>query len=429
MQRRYEHLVLEHLSPAQAVAAGLRALPGMGSAFASTQAAWRFYRNPRARLRAVAEPLIIEARQAVSQTCDQFVLVAHDWCQLHYNGHESKQDRVTLSQSKDLGYELQTALAISDRRGEPLAPVCLSLRAADGVHCTRYGRIRTAESQLDELAPSMQFVEGLKFTKTAVHIIDAEADSVFHYRQWDQAKYLFVVRADKEGTVRHEGQNRRLDVVHQELRLQNAFSLVREVEYRQQKVQQWIAETTVTLTRAARPNRVGQGPRRTISGPPLTVRLVISELRNEHGQVLAVWYLLTNVPGFVSADVIALWYYWRWRIENYHKLLKSAGQRVQEWQQDTAAAIAKRLVVASMACVVVWKLERDNSPPARELKTVLVRLSGRQMKRRKPFTAPALLAGLWVLLAMLDVLEQYTVDDLRQLAEGFGLMHEAPDTS
>jgi hypothetical protein len=35
----------------------------------------------------------------------------------------------------------------------------------------------------------------------------------------------------------------------------------------------------------------------------------------------------------------------------------------------------------------------------------LVRLSGRQMKRYRPVTAPALLAGLHLLLTMLEVLE------------------------
>jgi hypothetical protein len=42
LQRRYLQLVQEHLSPVQAIAAGLRALPGTAQAFASTQAAWRF---------------------------------------------------------------------------------------------------------------------------------------------------------------------------------------------------------------------------------------------------------------------------------------------------------------------------------------------------------------------------------------------------
>ena len=38
------------------------------------------------------------------------------------------------------------------------------------------------------------------------------------------------------------------------------------------------------------------------------------------------------------------------------------------------------------------------------------------MKHKCLFTVPALLAGLWVLLAMLDVLDHYSIDDLRRAA-------------
>jgi hypothetical protein len=57
---------------------------------------------------------------------------------------------------------------------------------------------------------------------------------------------------------------------------------------------------------------------------------------------------------------------------------------------STGSAIARRLLVATVACVVVWQLQADDSPPAREFKNILVRLSGRQMKRTRPHTAPAL---------------------------------------
>ena len=102
-----------------------------------------------------------------------------------------------------------------------------------------------------------------------------------------------------------------------------------------------------------------------------------------------------------------MWYYWRWRIESYFKLMKSAGQALEDWQQESAGAITKRLLVASMSCVVVWRLARRDGPEATLLRYLLVRLSGRQMKRDRPVTAPALLAGFHTMLAMLDVLEHY----------------------
>ena len=78
--------------------------------------------------------------------------------------------------------------------------------------------------------------------------------------------------------------------------------------------------------------------------------------------------------------------------------------------------MARRLLVASMACVVVWQVARDSTPEAAELRELLIRLSGRQMRWGKTFTMPALLAGLWLLLSMLSVLEEYDVDHLRNLA-------------
>jgi hypothetical protein len=399
------------------LASGLKALPEGASAFAAAQAAWRFYQNPRVGLRALASPLIAEGRRAVEQDCDRWVLVVHDWSTVAYLGHASKTDRVGVGRSSDLGYELQTALLVSDRTGSPLSPICLGLRAAGGVHCSRSGYVRQPLSKLDELAPTMDFVEEQGLSKPAVHIIDAEADSVTHYRQWSQRpQRYFLVRADAERVVTHEGEERTHANLRELLRKQGAFRYQRQVRYHGKKADQWIAETRVTLTRPGWRNRKGERNQR-VPGPPLALRLVISEIRDGAGQVLAVWFLLTNVPETVDAAQIALWYYWRWRIESYFKLMKSAGHQMEEWQQQTAAAIAKRLMVASMACVVVWQVARSEAPEAQQLRQLLVRLSGRQMKRNREFTEPALLAGLWVLLAMLSVLEQYHPDDLRRLAK------------
>jgi hypothetical protein len=151
----------------------------------------------------------------------------------------------------------------------------------------------------------------------------------------------------------------------------------------------------------------------------LDVRFVVVQVRDGKGAILATWYLLSNAPSRVTAAQLALWYYWRWRIESYFKLLKSAGQQVEQWLQESGEAIARRLMVASMACVMVWRLERETSAQAKRMKDLLVRLSGRQMKRRRPHTAPALLAGLMILLPLLELLEKPPEElaELQQLAQ------------
>lgn len=384
---------------------------------AATQAAYRFFNNPRASLRDLARPLLQAGQAAAAEACDRYLLVVHDWSQLDYFQHAEKQDRVMLS-SRHVpeGYELQTALLVGDRDGLPLAPAVLSLRAADGVHCSRCAKVRKALSPLDELDPTMTFVEQQRFGFPLIHIVDAEADSVGHYRQWAQRPgRLFLVRAD-DRYVEHGGQERKCSAIRDELRQSGRFVEVRDVRYHGRPARQWVAEVPIRLTRPAQRNRPGSGDRQRIPGPPIDLRLIISEVRDAQGRVLAIWYLLSNVPSDVPAATIALWYYWRWNVETYFKLLKSAGMALEQWQQTTAAAIARRLLVASMACVTVWQLARSEHPQAPAARKLLVKLSGRQMKHGCEFTLPAMLAGMWTLLAMLDTIQSHGVEELLELA-------------
>jgi hypothetical protein len=411
-------LVESHLNVAQAVAAGIHAVADADAALAATRAAGRFLNNDRVLLRSLADPLLEFARQEVPQVCDSYLLCVHDWSQLMYPNHTGKKDRIKLSsRRRPEGYELLTALLVSDRDGTPIAPASMSLRADDGVHCSRYGNLRPAASPLDELDPAMTYVERQKLGRPTVHITDAEADSVFHYRQWSSRPgRLFLNRAD-DRIVTHEGSEKKCSAILASFREQGGLQFARDVLYHGRKAKQYVAETTVLLTRAAQRNRTVTKDRTRHPGKTLSLRLIISEIRDLDGTVLAVWYLLSNVPEAVQAETLVLWYYWRWGIESFFKLLKSAGHQVEQWQQETAAALARRLLVAAMACVVVWRLDRSTHPQADHARRLLVKLSGRLMKHGVTHTKPAMLAGLWVFLAMLHTLEEYDVDELRALAE------------
>ena len=150
----------EHLNSADSVAAGIRALPGVRQAFASTQAAWRFYGNDRITLAQLAEPLIESGREALAEPQVHYALIAHDWSHLDYSEHGSKKDRTALGCKNLFGYELATALLISDQTGAPLSVLCQSLLATDGLHSTRHEEILSEMSQLDELTQAIKFVDG-----------------------------------------------------------------------------------------------------------------------------------------------------------------------------------------------------------------------------------------------------------------------------
>lgn len=405
----------EHLSPKQTVAAGIRALPGAAQAFASTQAAWRFYSNASISLPDLVAPLHECARAQVETESDAFALVADDWSEVDYDNHTSKTDRIELNSTKRLGYLLHTALLLSDRTGMPIAPLHLSLRSQDGIHTTRDSRVLPHHPQVDEATAMMMATAGITLCKTKVFIFDRGFDSVGHFRQWTDLGQLFVVRANARPRVLYEGKQVALWAVAEQvdLRAGEPVDLSAGVIG-----QQFVGETQIVITRPAKPRKRNQepGPRTLEHGEPVRLRLIVSEIRTPDEQVYARWMLLTNVADEVRAETIARWYLWRWKIESYFKLMKRGGQQLESWQQESADAIAKRLLVASMASVVVWQLARAQSQEAENARQLLVRLSGRQTRRDRPHSEPAMLAGIWVLLAMLDALEQYSVEELRNVA-------------
>ena len=401
------------MNTVQAIAAGVHSLPGVATSFAATQAAWRFLHNPRVTLPALAGPLQQLGRDLAGASPSPYALVAHDWSKLDYDGHRSKRDLRQLTQALDVGYELATALLVDAATGHPLAPMAIAVLAADGAHSTAHTVVPPPQAHLDQVLPVMRAAGGWGVAKRLVHVIDREGDSAKHLRAWAADGHLFVARAD-DRVVTHSDRKQKLAAVAAALAGTLAAATPRPVEIRGQKARQYVAEAAVVLSEPGWEALPG-GKKRRVPGPPLPLRLVVAQVRGSDGAVLAEWWLLTNVES-VAAAVIAEWYYWRWRIESFHKLLKSAGLEVEQGQQETAAAIARRLLVGCMAWVTVWRLRAQEGAAAGACREFLVRLSGRQMKRSMPNTAPALLSGLSVLLAMLDALEHYSLEQLHEFA-------------
>jgi hypothetical protein len=399
------------------VAAGLRILPQTKVPMSAAQAAYRFYDNQRVSLPKLAAPILEQIPAAVAASCRDWCLVAHDVSPLHYTHHESKKDRIVLYNKNDFGYLMQTALLISDQNGDPLLPLYTGIESSAGLLSTRREGLLPARPWIDEISRTMGHVESLGLARPTVHMIDREADSILHLRRFERRGRKFVIRGNDVRRVEHGGQSKLLSEVEASLR--ETFRLSREFSYKGRKARQYVTEATVTLLQPARQQRVRNGKTsyRMIKGRSLTLRLVLAQVRDQDGQVLATWRLWTNLPESVSAETIALWYYWRWRIESYFKLLKRAGQHAEAWQQETATAIARRMLIAAQVCVIVWAIDQSTDPRLGPLRQILVRLSGRLMKHGVQWTASALLAGMWNLLAIIDALEHYSLAELDQLAQ------------
>ena len=416
LQRRYLQLVQQHMKSANQNAAGPALIAGENQAFSATQAAWRFLNNPKVELTDLIEPLREVGRQAARQSRSDYVLLAHDWCKIDYKTHKTKEDLRQITHKEDIGYEMSSSLLVDAATGDSIAPMQMHLKTGTAVHSTALVPPQLDAHRLNELTPTMQESQQWGLGRKIVHVIDREADTLGRMRQWDEQGYLFLVRCD-DRRVQWNGQSVLLSEIEEHFDSEVLFESCGKALYHGKAVTQEVAETEVVLHRPH--SEVIDGKKRTIAGKPINVRLVMTRLLDEDNYVLAQWTLLCNVfDPAISGYQIALWYYWRWLIETYFKLLKSHGQELEQWQQQTGLAIARRILVASMACVAVLQLQNDDSEQAKETKKILIRLSGRQMKRHVEATAPALLAGYMVLLSVTDVLTSPDVDvgKLKRLA-------------
>ena len=401
-------------------ATSLSSLPGTAQPFASTLGMHRFLNNDAVTLPALIEPVQTGIRLSLARTPDAPALVAHDWSGIHYHDSGRKKDLYQRSHKHDTGYELAAALVLETAAGRPLGPMELRLRTANGVLSTRHGPTRAPAGRVDELLDVMGASEQWGLNRPLVHVIDREADSVDHYRQWAGNGHTFLVRADDDRVVRCRERDWKLCDLASNPGLEweplkDAAGEARTVAVGGVRGALWACEVAVVLDRPAK-KRVG-GRRIDVPGVPLPLRLVMTWVLGAGGEILAEWFLFTNADAKFDAGTLGQWYAWRWGVESYFKLLKSAGMNAEGWEQHTGEAVAKRLVVASAACLAVWCLQREPGEEASEVRRVLVRLSGRQMRYKVGSTAPALLAGLEKLLAVLDLIADYDLDELRALAK------------
>ena len=406
---------MAHSNSTATLSAGVKALSDDGSTFAHTQAMWRFLGNEAVTPDKLAEPLLEGCHEGLAQCEGDWALCIHDWSRIHYGGHAGKRDRLQMTHAKDIGYELQSSLVANAQDGKPLSVVAQNLACAEGVWSSRQATLQPNEqTHLDELSQRMEWIEQQQFAKRLVHIVDREGDSVEHMRRWSRQGIDWLVRVKANPLVCLGG----VPMSVADAAKQVSLRQTRQVICKGQACTQWIGATRVELTRKAKPARTDAAGQRVnpVAGVALAVRLVVSKIVNADGDVVSQWYLLSNVAEHVEDGQLALWYYFRWQIETFFKLLKSAGHQLERWGQETARAIFNRILIATQACTMAWRLMQAPGEQAAQTRAFLVRLSGRQMKRTKPVTLPALLDGMFTLFTMLEALEHYSLSDLKMFA-------------
>jgi len=410
---------------------GLKLLLNKREPFSQVQGAWRFLNNPDVSVDSLFEPIFDSLNTEIENQCDKFVLAMTDWSHVDYKHHTSKRELSSENRKTGVkkGLDLQTTLAVSDITGEPIAPIAHNLKSAKKFYSTYDDNIKLGTTHLEELANRAKWIkENLKTDKKVVHIVDRESDSVSFMRDLMNIDELFLLRVKNNSKVYFPQED--IDIKQGELA--DKLSIGKEIQtikYKNKKVKIYVNECDIEVRRDASQfiiNKDGKKKLKKTAGEAVKARFVVERLVDENENIVAQWILVSNIlDKSVTSATLATWYYYRWKIETYFKLLKSSGFNMEEWQQREPIALFRRLLVVSYSCVLVWKIANDNSKNGKKIRDFLVLLSGRLIQKDKEFTHPALLAGLENYIQMLDLMSMFSQEDLldmkRELATIMGI--------
>ncbi len=401
---------------------GLKLLLNNSEPFSQVQASWRFLNNDKVSTEALFEPIFDTLKTEIDKQCSRFVLAMTDWSHVDYKHHSSKKELTSEKRKTGVkkGLDLQTTLAVSDATGEPIAPIAHNLRSDKKFYSTYDENIKLG-THLEELAHRAKWIqENLQTDKQIVHIVDRESDSVAFMRDLIKIDELFLLRVKNSSKVYYPKEE--IDIKQGELA--DKLSLgkeIKSIKYKNKKVKIYVNECDIEIRRDATKfivNEDGKKKLQKTAGETVKARFVVERLVDENQKVVAQWLLVTNIlDKSVTKETLATWYYYRWKIESYFKLLKSSGFNMEEWQQREPIALFRRLLVVSYSCVLVWKIANDNSKNGKKIREFLVLLSGRLVERDKEFTHPALLAGLENYMQMLDLISMFSKDELLDMKQ------------
>ena len=411
------------MSVKQRATNGLKLLLNNTEPFSQAQASWRFLNNSSVSTEALFEPIIDTLKTEIDKQCDKFVLAMTDWSHIDYKYHSSKKELSSEKRKTGVkkGLDLQTTLAVSDITGEPIAPIAHNLKSDKKFYSTYDKNIKLGTTHLEELTHRAKWIqENLITNKQIVHIVDRESDSVAFMRDLIDIGELFLLRVKNSSKVYYPKED--IDVKQGELADKLALGReVKSIQYKNKKVKIYVNECDIEIKRDATKFIVQADGKKKLQktvGKTIKARFVIERLVDEKQKVVAQWLLVTNIlDESVTKEMLATWYYYRWKIESYFKLLKSSGFNMEEWQQREPIALFRRLLVVSYSCVLVWKIANDNSRNGKKIREFLVLLSGRLVEKGKEFTHPALLAGLENYIQMLDLMDMFDRNDLLEMKQ------------
>jgi hypothetical protein len=341
-----------------------QAIPFACQDWANTKAAYRFFSNDRVDEKAILSGHFEATRDRFAAT-DGYVLVLHDTTEFSFTREKPELIGSTCkvnSNSKTkkgrtifrtvCGILMHSSLVVT-MQGLPLGLAAIkfwSRKKFKGCNALKK-KINPTRVPIEKkesvrwLANLRQSTNLLGAPERCVHVTDREGDIYELFCEAREANTHFVIRTcvdrlagDGEHTVADEMDEVRVKGLHRI-----------EVRNRNGDVDEATLEIRYRRIRVLPP--IGKQKRY----PPLTLTIVhAAERETPKNRDKIEWKLITDLPVQSRSDAVEKvnWYAMRWKIETFHKILKS-GCGAEESQLRTA----ERLVnLISVFCVLSWRI-------------------------------------------------------------------------
>jgi hypothetical protein len=332
-------------------------LPAACQDWAATKAAYRFFSNPRVDEGVILAGHFAATRARVDATVGP-ILVLHDTTELSFTREDPEAiGRISTLKTQHAylticGLLMHSSLVLTTA-GVPLGLAAAKLWTRKKFKGTNALKRKINLTRISiEQKESVRWLENLKQStellgnpSRCIHIGDRESDIYELFCAAQEAETHFLVRTCVD-RLAEEGDT----TISRVMRCEPVLG-VHEVEVRDDRGRVATAEIELRVRRMT--VRPPIGKQRRYPALPLTV-ISAHERGAPEGREPIRWDLLTDRPvEDLPAAIEQLdWYTQRWKIETYHKVLKS-GCQAEQSRLRTAERLANLLAVL---CIVAWRV-------------------------------------------------------------------------
>ncbi|MFP5042669.1 IS4 family transposase [Parasediminibacterium sp. JCM 36343] len=342
-----------------------------------TKATYNFFKSKSVKLKSIEEA--VQSYGGSQLAGLKKVLVAHDFCQVSFNGLDATEGLGYLANSSSLGIITYNSIAVSTE-GVPLSLLYQHTftRALENL-----GKAENRHGTTFEDKESYHWYKGMAAASKslgsevqAVHIADREADIYELFAAAEPGHSDLLIRSTHNRRLKSSGAegSEEAGCLWDKL---SGSPVAAEVAL---KIPEARSTKRVEITASVQFEKVVvQKPSSSKSKQEsvgLTAILLRQVSPKEDWQEDPVeWKLLTSLRVESVADALqcVLWYCYRWLIERFHYVLKS-GTGVEDLQLEKATSLQKALHLYSMAAMEIMKLAYlSRAMPAASCELVLTK--------------------------------------------------------